>query len=63
MKIPFPLLAAFIVFPVAMHGAQSALLWDGAKADYFCDDDGPFTLGFRFHSETDFQVIRCRPMP
>jgi Domain of unknown function (DUF4082) len=56
MKFPLPLLVAFIAFPVAMHGAQSALLWDGAKADYFGDDDGPFTLGFRFHSETDFQV-------
>jgi len=56
MNFPLSLLAAFIAFPVAMHGAQSALLWDGANADYFGDDDGPFTLGFRFHSETDFQV-------
>lgn len=56
MKMPLPLFAAFVAFPCFMHGAQSALLWDGAKADYFGDDDGPFTLGFRFHSETDFQV-------
>lgn len=56
MKTTAALITALIALPTAVQCAQPALLWDGSQSDYFSDDDGPFTLGFRFRSETDLRV-------
>lgn len=37
-------------------GAQPAVVWDGTRADFFSDHDGPFTLGFQFRASSDIQV-------
>jgi hypothetical protein len=41
---------------VTLHAAEPALLWDGLNADLFSDDDGPFTIGFQFRTQTDIRV-------
>ena len=56
MNATVPLLAVLAALPVTLFGAQPGLHWDGSQGDYFGDDDGPFTVGFRFRAETDFAV-------
>lgn len=56
MKASVSLVAILAAVPVTLCGAQPGLLWDGSQGDYFGDDDGPFTVGFRFRAETEFVV-------
>lgn len=56
MKATVLWIAALAVLPIRLFGAQPGLQWDGSQGDYFGDDDGPFTVGFRFRAETDFAV-------
>ena len=39
-----------------LRGAEPAIRWDGAHADYFADDDGPFTIGFQFRANSDLAI-------
>lgn len=57
MKTFLTLLASLAVFPVAVHAAPLvAVNWNGLDAEFFSDDDGPFTLGFRFRADSDLTV-------
>lgn len=56
MKTILAALALVVSLPITLRGAESALQWDGAQADYFSDVDGPFTLGFQFRVESDITV-------
>jgi hypothetical protein len=57
MKSLFCALSLLASLPVATHAAEPALLWDGLNADLFSDDDGPFTIGFQFRTQTDIRVM------
>ena len=56
MKPLFCVLSLLVSLPVAAHAADPALVWDGLNADFFSDDDGPFTIGFQFRTQTDIRV-------
>lgn len=56
MKATVVWVTALTALPATLLGAQPGLQWDGSQGDYFGDDDGPFTVGFRFRAETDFVV-------
>lgn len=56
MKAIVLVIACLAMRSVGVSGAQPGLHWDGSQGDYFGDDDGPFTVGFRFRAETDFVV-------
>lgn len=58
MHIKTCLMLAALLGMLAPGGAiaQSAIEWDGGHAQFFSDDDGPFTLGFQFRAETDLVV-------
>jgi hypothetical protein len=56
MKAIVLAIACLTTLSVGVSGAQPGLQWDGSQGDYFGDDDGPFTVGFRFRAETDFVV-------
>ena len=57
MKTFLTLLALLSTFPVVLPAApQPAVDWNGAQADFFSDNDGPFTLGFRFCADSELTV-------
>lgn len=49
-------LALFGATKLLVMGAQPAVVWDGAHAQFFSDHDGPFTLGFQFRATSDIRV-------
>lgn len=57
MKTLLTLLALITAFPVVLPAApQPAVDWNSTQADFFSDNDGPFTLGFRFRADSDLTV-------
>ena len=57
MKTLLGLSALLAMLPVAGHAApQPAVDWNGSQAVFFSDNDGPFTLGFRFRADSAFTV-------
>jgi hypothetical protein len=39
-----------------LEAAQPAIGWDGSRARFFGDTDGPFTIGFQFRAESDIAL-------
>jgi PEP-CTERM motif len=48
--------ALLATFPVVLHAVQPAVSWNGSQAQFFTDNDGPFTSGFRFRADADLTV-------
>lgn len=62
MKTFIIFLTVLATFSVSLLGAQPAIEWDGSQANFFSDDDGPFTLGFQFRAESDITVTALGPI-
>jgi len=56
MKISAALLTMLATVPLSLSGAEPAFAWDGSQADFFAQDDGPFTVGFQFRVESEILV-------
>jgi len=57
MKTLITFLSLLAAFPAVVHAVpQPAVDWNGSQATFFSDNDGPFTLGFRFRADSDLTV-------